>query len=330
MISLQQRIDLLEQLGTYMAGNDEAWLHAKEYAVQRNAWFDERSINMAVENICNHFLNKDLLATWAGGYPQTSSPKKVGIVMAGNIPLVGFHDFLCGFMSGHHLYIKLSSKDDVLLKHLADKLISWQPALADAIHFAENLKGCDAYIATGSNNTARYFEQYFSKYSNIIRKNRTSVAVLDGNETPAQLFALGKDIFSYYGLGCRNVTKVYLPQGYEIPKMLDAIQPYADIINHHKYKNNYDYYLAIYLLNKVPYLTNDFLLMVENKEPFTAVSVLHYEFYADKESLVQNLQSDDNIQCIVGNQYISFGNSQVPGLADYADGVDTMLFLSSL
>lgn len=330
MISQQERIDLLEQLGAYMAGNDEAWLYAKDYAVQRNAWFDEASINMAIENICNHFLKKDLLTGWIGGYPQPATHKKVGIVMAGNIPLVGFHDFLCGFMSGHHLYIKLSSKDDVLLKHLANKLISWQPALADSIHFAENLKGCDAYIATGSNNTARYFEQYFSKYPNIIRKNRTSVAVLDGTETPEQLFALGKDIFSYYGLGCRNVTKVYLPQGYEIPTLLDALQPYADIINHHKYKNNYDYYLAIYLLNKVPYLTNEFLLVVENKEPFTAVSVLHYEFYANKQELIQNLQSDDNIQCIVSNQYISFGMSQVPALADYADGVDTMLFLSSL
>ena len=330
MISLTERIDLLERLGNYMAGEDEEWILTKDHAVQWNAWFSPASIDMAVNGIVQQFLQKELLTEWALSYPQPAEAKKVGIVMAGNIPLVGFHDFLCGFITGHDLYIKLSSKDEVLLKHLGEKLVSWQPALADTIHFAENLKGCDAYIATGSNNTARYFEQYFGKYPNIIRKNRTSVAVLDGNETPEQLYALGKDIFSYYGLGCRNVTKVYLPEGYEIPKLLDALHPYQDIINHNKYKNNYDYFLAIYLLNRVPYLTNDFLLLVENKVPFSAVSVLHYEFYSSKDVVIQDLQSDDNIQCIVNSAYVNYGASQAPALSDYADGADTMMFLSSL
>lgn len=330
MIPLEERIDLLHRLGQYITENTEEWQEAKILALQRNAWFDEESVAIAVEGILQEFLQPTLLTAWAAQYPRPAGSKKVGIVMAGNIPLVGFHDFLCGFIMGHNLQIKLSSKDDILLKHLAGKLIEWQPLLAADINFADNLKGCDAYIATGSNNTARYFEQYFGKYPNIIRKNRTSVAILDGTETTAELELLGKDIFAYYGLGCRNVTKIYLPVGYDIPQLFDAIAPYHNVINHNKYKNNYDYYLAIYLLNRVPYLTNDFLLMVENKEPFSAVSVLHYEFYDDYATLEQSLQNNDNIQCVVGKGHIEPGQAQKPALAHYADGVDTMLFLSNL
>ncbi len=330
MISTKERIDLLVQLGEYMKSGNEAWLEIKERARNRNAWFDAESINMAVQGITSRFLEEELLTEWVNSYPAPKHSVKVGIVMAGNIPLVGFHDFLCGFITGHSLFIKLSSKDDVLLRHLVDKLIEWQPAVAEQVTFAENLKGCDAYIATGSNNTARYFEQYFGKYPNIIRRNRTSVAVLTGNESENDLLQLGKDIFSYYGLGCRNVTKVFLPEGYDVRVLLDGLRPYGDIIHHHKYKHNYDYYLAIYLLNKVPYHTNDFLLMVENKEPFSAVSVLHYGFYTDKAELLECLQTDDNIQCIVDNVNIPYGQSQFPALTDYADDIDTMMFLSAL
>lgn len=330
MIPLQHRIELLERLGNYIKENNEEWQQVKELATRRNSWFDEADIDFAALNIANHFLNKELLEAWANSYPQPANPKNVGIVMAGNIPLVGFHDFLCGFVAGHVLHIKLSSKDDVLLKHLVSKLTEWQPEVSQFVHFADNLKGCDAYIATGSNNTARYFEQYFGKYPNIIRKNRTSVAVLSGNETPEELEALGRDIFTYYGLGCRNVTKVFLPQEYNIATLLDGLQSFGNVIHHHKYKNNYDYQLAIYLLNKVPYYTNDFLLMVENPIPFSAVSVLHYEFYSNKEDLRINLQSSEEIQCIIDNTHIKYGNSQIPLLTDYADGVDTMLFMTSL
>lgn len=330
MISTKERIDLLVRLGEYMQSGDEAWLEAKERARNRNAWFDTESINMAVQGIADRFLKEELLTEWINSYPAPKHSVKVGIVMAGNIPLVGFHDFLCGFITGHSLFIKLSSKDDVLLRHLVDKLIEWQPAVAEQVTFAENLKGCDAYIATGSNNTARYFEQYFGKYPNIIRRNRTSVAILTGEESGDDLLQLGKDIFSYYGLGCRNVTKVFLPEGYDVRVLLDGLRPYGDIIHHHKYKHNYDYYLAIYLLNRVPYLSNDFLLMIENKEPFSAVSVLHYGFYKDKAELLESLQTDDNIQCIVDNVNIPYGQSQFPILEDYADGTDTMMFLSAL
>lgn len=330
MIPLQHRIELLEKLGNYIKENSEEWQQVKELATRRNSWFDESDIDFAANNIANYFLNKELLEAWVNSYPQPTKPKNVGIVMAGNIPLVGFHDFLCGFVSGHTLHIKLSSKDDVLLKHLVSKLTEWQPNVAQMIHFAENLKGCDAYIATGSNNTARYFEQYFGKYPNIIRKNRTSVGVLNGNETTEELNALGKDIFTYYGLGCRNVTKVFLPEGYNLQTLLNGLNNFSNVIHHHKYKNNYDYQLAIYLLNKVPYQTNDFLLMVENAIPFSAVSVLHYEFYPNKEDLIKNLHASEEIQCIVDNTNIKYGNSQIPLLTDYADGVDTMLFMTSL
>lgn len=330
MVLLQRKIELLVRLGAYMQSEDEAWLNAKVWAKNRNAWFDDENIELAIAGITGCFLQEEALQKWAQQYPTPAESKIVGIVMAGNIPLVGFHDFLCGFISGHVLHIKLSSKDDILLPHLVKKLVEWQPEISELVIFADNLKGCDAYIATGSNNTARYFEQYFGKYLHIIRKNRTSVAILNGNETAEDLHNLGKDIFSYYGLGCRNVTKVYLPTGYDINILLKGLQSYENIIHHHKYKNNYDYYLAIYLLNKVPYHTNEFLLMVENAEPFSAVSVLHYEFYTDKQRLLTNLKSDERIQCIVDNEHITYGNSQYPSLHDYADGVDTMMFLSTL
>lgn len=330
MISTKERISLLVQLGEYMQSGNDTWLDTIEWAKNRNAWFTDETISMAVRGITERFLKEDLLADWISAYATPQHSLKVGIVMAGNIPLVGFHDFLCGFVTGHQLHIKLSSKDDMLLPHLVGKMAEWQPLVAEQVTFADNLKGCDAYIATGSNNTARYFEQYFGKYPHIIRKNRTSVAVLSGNETSEELKELGLDIFSYYGLGCRNVTKVFLPTGYDINILLKGLQSYENIIHHHKYKNNYDYYLAIYLLNKVPYISNDFLLMVENEEPFSAVSVLHYEFYTDKSELLKKLQQDERIQCIVDNANINYGESQYPSLHDYADGVDTIMFLSTL
>lgn len=330
MLTTAGRIALLERLGHYMQGQDEAWETAQLRAVQANGWFTPGHITQAIRSIASQFLQADALKAWIAPYPVATASKKVGIVMAGNIPLVGFHDFLCGFMSGHHLVLKLSTKDEVLLKHLLQKLTEWEPAVAEQVTVADNLKGCDAYIATGSNNTARYFEQYFGKYPHIIRRNRTSVAVLDGSETEEELGRLADDIFTYFGLGCRNVTQVCVPQDYNMPRLMDACNKYADMIHHHKYKNNYDYYLAIYLLNRVPYLSNDSLLMVENALPFSAVSVLHYRRYNDKNALLQELGSSEDIQCIVGHGQTPFGAAQSPTLSEYADGVDTMAFLAGL
>jgi hypothetical protein len=270
------------------------------------------------------------LENWTKQYPKIVSQKKVGMVMAGNIPLVGFHDFLCGFVSGHQLCLKLSSKDEVLLKHLIAKLTEWESEVANEVTIAEQIKNCDAYIATGSNNTSRYFEQYFGKYPHIIRKNRTSVAVLEGNETDEELTLLAKDVFAYFGLGCRNVTQVCVPGGYDFEKLLNIFSNYQDLMLHHKYKNNYDYYLAIYLLNKVPYLTNSSLLLLENSLPFSAVAVLHYRIYGQQENLAEELKNSNEIQTIVGHSFTPFGSAQQPSLTDYADGLDTMHFLCNL
>ncbi len=332
MPALEKKIDLLNRLGSYMLSEDAVWAEVQDTAMRKNPWFTPDSIHIAVQNIAKQYLQKEKLQKWLAAYEIPIQPKKVGIVMAGNIPLVGFHDFLCGYISGHTLLLKLSSKDEILIAHIIKKLAEWDPEVLGQIKIAEKLNGCDAYIATGSNNTSRYFEEYFGKYPHIIRKNRTSVAILEGNETEEELEKLADDVFLYYGLGCRNVSQLYIPQGYDITKLFKPFAKYEDLINHNKYKNNYDYYLAIYLLNKVNCLTSGAVLLVENPSPFSAVSVLHYQFYETKEkdALIDKLKASNEIQCIVAKDQTPFGISQCPALKDYADGVDTMQFLCNL
>ncbi len=330
MLSIENRIALMARLGDYIKSNSEEWMEICDLAISSNPWFTTESIQLASSNLVIAFLDRSLLNQWIAAYslPDQESSKSVGITMAGNIPMVGFHDLLCGFISGHHLVIRLSSKDKVLLPHLVMKLVSWEPEVANYIEFRDMLKGCDAYIATGSNNSARYFSQYFGKYPHIIRKNRTSVAVLNGKED--NLRELAKDVFQFFGLGCRNVTQLCVPRGYDFGPLLETFKEYSHLMDHYKYKNNYDYHLALYLLNRIPYLTNDSLLMIENELPFSPVSVLYYRYYEDRNQLINSLRSNDDIQCIVGEGLIPFGTSQQPGLFDYADGIDTMEFLCSL
>jgi Acyl-CoA reductase (LuxC) len=329
-IPIHRRIELMANLGAYISYNDEQWQHAKLMAERSNAWFSAAHIDLAANNIATQYLDRAKLEHWVSGYTLPDNPRTVGIVMAGNIPLVGFHDLLCGFISGHRLMLKLSSKDEVLMRHIIGKLYEWEPATRHIITVAERLNGCDAYIATGSNNTARYFEQYFAQYPHIIRRNRTSVAVLDGAETDEELSLLGDDVYMYYGLGCRNVTQVCIPPDYDFARLLRAFDRHAEYANFHKYKNNYDYHLAIYLLNKVPYMSNETLLLVENELPFSAVSVLHYRYYTDHKALLTALKGSNDIQAIIGHDLLPFGASQQPALSDYADGVDTMAFLCNL
>ena len=330
MITIERKIDLLADLGQFLQENNSEIQEVKFRAAQANAWFTEAHIELAINNIIAQFLQKNKLTIWMKQYMPTNNPKKVGIVMAGNIPLVGFHDFLCGFLSRHQLLLKLSTKDEVLLTYIIKLLISWEPELADYLQIAERLNGCDAYIATGSNNTARYFEQYFGKQPHIIRKNRTSVAILDGAENEADLLALGEDVYFYYGLGCRNVSQICVPREYDFVPLLNAFNKYNYYADLNKYKNNYDYHLAIYLLNRVPYMSNESLLLVENALPFSAVSVLHYRFYDDKNTLLNELKFSNDIQTIIGEGFTPFGKSQQPSLNDYPDGVDTMEFLINL
>ena len=330
-MNLQMRIELLARLGEYILSDDQEWSDEKHRASLTNPWFTRSFINLAVWNIAKQFLSKQKLTDWTSSYEiENIQPKKVGIVMAGNIPLVGFHDLLSVFISGHNAIIKTSSKDEILIKHLVKKLKEWNSEINDLISFQEMLKGCDAYIATGSNNSARYFEYYFSKYPHIIRRNRTSVAVLEGNETSGELEKLADDVHLYFGMGCRNVTKIFVPVGYDFVPLLNIFNKYNYFKDLHKYKNNYDYYLALHILNGKFYMTNESIILLESTSAFSPISQLNYEFYADKNSVAEKLKSSDELQCIVGHNYTPFGQAQTPSLTDYADGINTLNFLINL
>ncbi len=332
-MNLQQRIYLLSRLGEYILSKDEDWQKAKEKASLENGWFIPEFIELASKNIALFFLKEDNLKKWAADGQITETvpyPKTVGIIMAGNIPLVGFHDWLCTFISGHKAMIKPSSKDQVLIKHLMGKMEEWEPQTRAYCAFAEMLKGCDAYIATGSNNSSRYFEYYFGKYPHIIRKNRTSAAILSGDETKEELKALADDVYLYFGLGCRNVTKIYVPEGYDFVLLLEVFKKYNYLADHHKYKNNYDYNLALNMLNKQFYMTNGSILLVEEKSLFSPISQLNYEYYTQADNLAEQLIKHPELQSVTGRRFVQFGQSQYPGISDYADGVNTLDFLKSL
>lgn len=304
---------------------------AKEY----NGWFTDDNVLFAFENWSNT-LNKRKLTDWVSSYSlNTSKPKTIAIIMAGNIPLVGFHDFLSVLLSGHNVIVKQSSNDKHLLPLIAKYLEHVEPEFRGMIKFTEErLSGFDAAIATGSNNTARYFEYYFGKYPNIIRKNRNAVAVITGNESYEELKRLGEDIFRYFGLGCRSVSKLFVPKNYDFDQLFKAIYDHRDIINFIKYQNNYDYNKAVYLMSEFKLLENGFLMLKEDPSYSSPIATLFFEYYKNIDSLMQKLENDeDHIQCIVSNSIenaIPFGKTQQPSLTDYADGVDTLEFLSGL
>jgi hypothetical protein len=328
-MNLAERITLMVKLGEYLTEDSEELKTVKQKAFEQNKWFTEECINFSFKQISTHYLNRGKLESWVHHYhiDDNISPKKIGIVMAGNIPLVGFHDFLSVFITGHQQAIKLSEKDDVLLKHLIEKLAMWNPKVSNVVHIASLLKDCDAYIATGSNNSARYFQHYFGKYPSIIRTNKTSVAVLAGDETADQLTSLSDDVCIYFGLGCRNVSKLFVPEGYDFTMLINGFKKYNYFSDITKYRNNYDYNLALFIMNNKFYMSNDFIILSENESVFSPVSVLHYSFYKNKKSVFEELNQNENIQCIVGEGHVAFGKSQEPGLFDYPDGIDTMQFL---
>jgi hypothetical protein len=331
-MNLVQRIILLEMLGNYLIGDDEKLNSVKLKAFEKNKWFTEEFINIALQNISTQLLNRNKLEDWVNYYriDDNISPKDVGIVMAGNIPLVGFHDFLCAFIFGHKQNIKLSQKDDVLMAHVIEKLIEWNPAVTNIIQVNDILKDCEAYIATGSNNSSRYFKYYFGKYPSIIRGNKTSIAILSGDETTEELNLLADDVHTFFGLGCRNVTKLYVPNYYDFIPLLNVFRKYNYFSDHTKYRNNYDYNLALLIMNNKMYMTNESIILLEDENIFTPVSQLHYTFYKDKNVVINDLKKDKNIQCIVSSEFIEFGKIQQPGLFDYADGIDVMEFLLGL
>lgn len=329
-MNVQQRIDILEKLGNYILSEEAGWAAAKEKASRENNWFIPEFIDTSSRSMATQYLSRLVLEEVCRSYALPDQPQQVrtvGIVMAGNIPMVGFHDFVTAWLSGHRQKIKLSSKDAVLIRHLAEKIIEWAPEAAGQIEFADMLKGCDAYIATGSNQSALHFEQYFGRYPHLIRRNRTGLAVLQGNESRAELEALADDVHLYFGLGCRNVTKLYVPQGYDFVPLLEAFRKYSWLGDHHKFKNNYDYQLAVLIINNKYYMTNGTILLYEEPSFFAPISQVNYEYYTDATALPAQLAGHPDIQCITGKGYLPFGQAQQPGFTDYADGADTLQFL---
>jgi len=319
--------------------NDEFYdplLHLIQLSQSHNRWFTQEQVYFSLEQWAEA-LTEENLDAWLSPYNlKDVHPKIVGLILAGNIPLVGFHDFISVLASGHNVLVKLSSNDEHLLPFLAEYLIAVQPKLAGRITFTkEKMEGFEAVIATGSNNTGRYFEYYFKDKPSIIRKNRNSVAVLTGNETTEELTALGEDIFRYFGLGCRNVSKLFVPTGYDFTRFFEAIFTYGDIIHYEKYANNYDYNKAVFLMSNFKLLDNGFLTIKEDTSYASPISSVFYEFYDDIEALKDKLATEhEQIQCIVasGNfdNAVSFGTTQKPGLSDYADNVDTISFLAKI
>ena len=332
----QQNINNLVRLGELLS-KTEQFNDIFDKAEQQNSWFTRANVIFAFKS-WSEALSENNVQQWLSQYqlPQTTSPKKILIIMAGNLPLVGFHDLLCVLVAGHKAIVKLSSDDRVLLPYLITQIRTFAPEWAEAVAFTDDkVTEYDAVIATGSDNTARYFEYYFGKKPHIIRKNRHSVAVLTGEETPEELQDLGKDIFLYYGLGCRSVSKLFVPQGYDFDLLCQAIYPYKDIIEEQKYANNYDYNKAVYLMSLYELLENGFLLLKEDEHYGSPIATLFYEYYTNKEALKKKLATDrEKIQCVVGHNFIDgeipFGQTQTPKLWDYADGVNTLTFLLNL
>ena len=305
-----------------------------EGAASENPWFTSENIKRALDGII-YQLDESKLMQWTGKYTLNYQQKTIGIVMAGNIPFVGFHDFLSVLVSGNKIMAKLSSKDTVLPKFIIQKLLEIAPELSSSILLVEKLKDFDAVIATGSDNSSRYFDYYFDKYPNLIRKNRSSIGILSGYESEEDLQLLGEDIFSYFGLGCRNISKLYLPENYDIERLKNAWSIFSTLQHHHKFRNNYEYNRSIYLVNRVPHEDFDFAMLKEGNELSSPISVIHYEYYTSREKLMSKLQlQSSKIQCIstsdgAGNT-VKFGQCQRPELWDYADGYDTMNFLCGL
>jgi len=327
-MNLQKRIELLGFLGEYLKKDSASYQELRYRAFMENKWFTPEYVFQSGKLIADHMLNKDQLSNFAAAYGvgEGLKNKTIGLVMAGNIPYVGFHDLLCIFLSGFRQRIKPSSKDSFMIKNLIQTAVSAFPEFENLVVLDEMLKGCDGYIATGSNNSARYFEHYFGKYPHIIRKNRTSVGVLDGTESAEELEALADDIQLYFGLGCRNVTQVLVPEEYDFVPLLTALRKYDHYRDHEKYRNNFDYQLTIAIMNNRFYMSNDSIVLLKNESPFSPISQLHYQYYTDKSAAVAALDNN-KIQCLVGKGFIPFGDAQKPGLKDFPDGIDTMEFL---
>jgi len=336
-MKLKDRISVLTKLGQELSEPNVERTDLIKASYRYNQWFTQESYESAIQAIADRMLKQSLLEKWVEPYPisDDQTPQTVGMVLAGNIPLVGFHDVLSTFICGHISQIKLSDKDKLVLPYLIDRLANFDERVRPYFNIVDRLSNFDRVIATGSNNTARYFDLYFGKYPNIIRKNRNAVAVLNGTEPREALHALGKDIFTYFGLGCRNVSKLYVPENYEFNTLLEELHEYREIIEHNKYKNNFDYNFTLLILNSKKYFSNGCILIHENEAIQSRIASLHFEYFKDEDHLQKLLSNhQEEIQCVVSDQpvrgwnHIPLGDGQYPSLGDYADGVDTLRFLT--
>lgn len=352
-----KRARAFTRLGKYLASyvsraemNPEDWpesepgdvilTQAVRQTMRNNPWFIRKDVLLSLEAIAFSLEEEKVLTFTQRFVPDPGTRQRevnVGVVMAGNVPLVGFHDFFCVILSGHRFIGKLSTDDRFLLPALAQLMVHWHPDLKTLIRFAgARLTGFEAVIATGSDNTSRYFEYYFSKYPHIIRRNRNSAAVLNGGETAVELQALGMDIFSYFGRGCRSVSKLFLPQNYDPASLFPHWTGFEYMLDHHKYRNNFDYYRSVYLVNQFFFHDNGPVLIIENHSFSSPVAVLYYEFYRDIDQVIDTIKlHNDRIQCVVSSdpaigERISFGTAQKPSLFEFADGINTMEFLTQL
>ena len=334
-MNLEERIKVFVKLGiciseSFLAKNSDKI----NQSISENPWFTKKNIENALFAL-KDMLEFDMLQSWIKPYSmhEQVNPKRVLIIMAGNIPLVGFHDLLSVIISGHKPIVKLSSNDRILMSLLIEVLITISPSLKNDIQFIDKVKNkkFDAVISTGTDNSAHYFKYYFRDAKKIIRKNRRSIAILDGSETSLELKGLASDVFAYFGLGCRNVSKIYLPNGYDLNLLFEAFFEYNKIVDHRKYGNNYDYNKAVFLMGNNRLIENGFILLKEDESLHSPVAMLYYEFYNNKQ-LVDNFISEnkENIQCVVSKDDISFGMTQNPRLWDYADGIDTIDFLRNI
>ena len=299
--------------------------------VQINPWFTKENCIKALNGIV-HLIEKESLESFSDSYQFTQKPKTVALIMAGNLPFVGFHDLLCVLITGNKALCKLSSSDSRIPAKLIEWMLEWNPELKDRIQVSLGpIKNYNAVIATGSNNSIAQFENYFGHVPHLFRKNRTSIALLDGSETDEELSGLASDCFDFFGMGCRNVSKLYLPAGFSLNRIFENFLGQAHLIQHHKYGNNYDYNRTIFLMNQIPFLDNNVFMLKEDEGIHAPLSVIYYEFYEEKELILNKLNSmKEELQAIVGHDFIPFGKAQAPDITDFADGVDTCKWLNSL
>ncbi|MEQ8240139.1 MAG: acyl-CoA reductase [Cyclobacteriaceae bacterium] len=331
-MKVDQRIKVFVNLGLKIQNLTKEELEEITSAARNeNAWFTSENVTRALKGI-QLLLDEKSLLEWLENYTLTiNKSQRIGIIMAGNIPMVGFHDLLCVCLSGHEAMVKMSRDDTYLMTCVIDWIKELDVNNSVKITIAERLNDAEALIATGSDNSARYFEYYFRSVPKIIRKNRTSLAILSGKEDEETLSEIGKDIFWYFGLGCRNISKLLIPKDYDIAKFYEAIERYEPVIHHHKYRNNYDYHKSIFLVNGDQHLDNGFLLLKESEQVVSPLTVLYYQRFENDEEMTQYIDiNKEKIQCIVGEGFIPFGKAQLPEVWDYADGVDTIEFCLSL